>query len=155
IPVNRRSTTTRRPSMGEEGDFIRGILADPKDDALLLVYSDWLEDQGDPASVVKAEFLRTTVRPPKKGNAEEKERRERLQTRAAALDTDWLGIVSRLPVENCHKKPEKGQPRAPQSKLFQFLCSRKWEELRPADEKSVRYCESCDQNVHYCDTIAT
>ena len=37
------------------------ILADPNDDINLLVYADWLEEQDDPGSLPRAEFLRLTV----------------------------------------------------------------------------------------------
>src|SRR5947199_1700743 len=39
--------------MEDEG-YIQAILADPEDDALRLVYADWLEERGDP----RGEYLR-------------------------------------------------------------------------------------------------
>ncbi|MEI4884076.1 TIGR02996 domain-containing protein, partial [Klebsiella pneumoniae] len=78
----------------------------PTDDATRLVYADWLEERGDPVSLTKAEFLRLTAQlatnPGTK--AQRKAKRKRLQELAADLDTDWLAVVSRLPVENCRKK---------------------------------------------------
>ena len=130
----------------------------PKDDATLLVYSDWLEEQGDPASAAKAEFLRVTVKPAK-GGKEEKARSDRLQALAATLDTDWLGVVSRMQIENClgkRREDEKAraQPgRGMRALRFEFLCDRKWEDLRATDDQGVRFCDGCQQGVHYCDTI--
>ncbi len=37
-----------RPRAAEEAAFLRGILADPGDEGLRLVFADWLEEQGDP-----------------------------------------------------------------------------------------------------------
>jgi uncharacterized protein (TIGR02996 family) len=44
--------------MTEERAFLLAILEKPDDDALKLVYADWLEEQGDP----RAEFLREMVK---------------------------------------------------------------------------------------------
>src|SRR4051812_43774814 len=137
--------------MGED-DFIRAILADPKDNAQLLVYSDWLEDQADPTATAKAEFLRVTVTPPK-GKGGKKKRQSQLQELAATLDTDWLAVVSRLQLENCPQKRQKRDYRRTGSLHFEFVCDRRWEDLRATDDAAVRYCEGCEQNVHYCDTI--
>jgi len=40
--------------VNDDRDFLRAILADPVDNALRLVYADWLEERGDP----RAEYLR-------------------------------------------------------------------------------------------------
>src|SRR3954463_1776104 len=96
--------------MGED-DFVRAVLADPKDNALLLVYSDWLEDQADAASTAKAEFLRLTGGPAK-GQGGKKARNPRLQELAATLDPGWLAVVSRLQLENCPKQRTKGHTRS-------------------------------------------
>jgi uncharacterized protein (TIGR02996 family) len=86
-----------------EGAFIQAILTNPKDKDPLLVYSDWLEERGDPISASRAEFLRLTVAVSlgtrKKG--QKKAWRKRLQQLAATLDTNWLAVVSRPPIENC------------------------------------------------------
>lgn len=38
--------------------FLADIVAHPGDDTPRLVYADWLEEQGDPASLARAEFIR-------------------------------------------------------------------------------------------------
>ncbi len=38
--------------------LLRAIIADPADDAVRLVYADWLEEQGDEGSSARAEFIR-------------------------------------------------------------------------------------------------
>jgi uncharacterized protein (TIGR02996 family) len=89
-----------RAILGEDL-FLRAILSNPKDDASLLIYADCLEEEGDPVSAAKAEFLRVTVElsdgPGREGWKEV--RRKRLQELAASLDTDWLAVVSRQPIE--------------------------------------------------------
>jgi uncharacterized protein (TIGR02996 family) len=135
--------------MRDEG-FIRAIQENPKDDTTLLVYADWLDEQGDAVSVKRAEFLRVTVEiaVSKKGRGWKKARRRRLQELAAKLDTDWLALVSRLKVENCRGK----HPRL-RSLRFDFVCGRRWEEMQPTEDTAVRFCNACEENVHYCDTI--
>jgi len=73
----------------------------------------------------------------------------RLQELAAALDTNWLAVVSDPEIEGCGKSTRDGwRPR------FDFLCDRTWADLTPTKDNSVRHCESCDKNVHFCDTLA-
>jgi uncharacterized protein (TIGR02996 family) len=135
--------------------FLTSLLDDPTDDATRLVYADWLEEQGEPVSAAKAEFLRLTVQlaDPVQKKKSRKKRRERLQQLAAQLDTDWLAVVSRLAVENCRPKRKAGDSRRMRGLRFDFLCDRRWEELRPTDDRAIRSCDACQQNVHYCDTI--
>ena len=47
--------------MMNNDDFLQAIAEKPSEDANLLVYADWLEDQGDEESVIKADFLRRLV----------------------------------------------------------------------------------------------
>lgn len=150
-----------------ESDFLQTILDNPADDTRLLVYADWLEESGDAMSVQKAEFLRLTIdlgqfstrksrrTARKQGRDAEQDVRQRLQSLAAALDTNWLAAVSRLQIENCPPDqnslladPDPAQP-------FQFLCPKRWEALGPTAEAGVRTCEACQQNVYYCDTITS
>jgi uncharacterized protein (TIGR02996 family) len=46
----------------ERAALIAAIRAAPQDDAVRLVCADWFEEQGDEASVARAEFIRTQVR---------------------------------------------------------------------------------------------
>jgi uncharacterized protein (TIGR02996 family) len=141
-----------------EDVFLAKLLETPTDDTTRLVYADWLDEQGDPESAAKAEFLRLTVQLPssKLRKGQKKALRKQLQQRAAPLDTDWLAVVSRLPIERCYRKRTEGE----EIRLgfaggvtFDFLCDRRWEELNPTDDRAVRFCDTCQQHVHYCDTI--
>jgi uncharacterized protein (TIGR02996 family) len=140
--------------MNEDG-FLQAILANPKKDALLLIYSDWLVERGDPVSATKAEFLRVTVQVSNATGRKgwKKTRQKRLQELAASLDADWLAVVSRLPIENCLQKRTEGETPAVQPLRFEFLCDQRWEDLRPTEEQGVRFCEACRLSVYYCDTI--
>jgi uncharacterized protein (TIGR02996 family) len=142
--------------MHTDADFLANLLADPTDDTTRLVYADWLEEQGDPVSAAKAEFLRLTVQlatSAERGKSRTKRWGDRLQQLAAELDTDWLAVVSRLAIENCCGKRKAGESRGMRMIRFDFLCDRRWEELRPTDDRAVRSCDACRQDVHYCDTI--
>jgi uncharacterized protein (TIGR02996 family) len=138
-----------------DADFLANLLADPADDATRLVYADWLEEQGDPGSAARAEFLRATARlAALTGRQQAKaELDKRLRQLAAGLDTDWLAVVSRLPIENCQRKWARAVGRPSGEGLFRFLCDRRWENLQTTDDQAVRFCEGCRKKVHYCDTI--
>jgi hypothetical protein len=86
---------------------------------------------------------------PNKGR---KKKRKRLGKLAAGLDTDWLVVVSRLPIENCAAAREE-EPATALGAIVEYLCDRRWEDLKPTEERAVRFCEGCRHNVHYCDTI--
>jgi uncharacterized protein (TIGR02996 family) len=139
--------------MREEG-FLQAILDDPKAPATLLVYADWLEEQGDAVSTAKAEFLRLSVAPTSgpQTKKRKKARRKRLQQLAATLDTDWLAVVSRLPIESCQGKQARAESGS-RRLTFNYRCDRRWEDLRATDDRAVRFCDACQRNVHYCDTI--
>jgi uncharacterized protein (TIGR02996 family) len=67
--------------MKEDQQFLEAIRANPRDEALRLVYADWLEDRGDP----RAEYLRLC------------DQLRRVQVRLAILsqqfDPAWLTVV--------------------------------------------------------------
>jgi uncharacterized protein (TIGR02996 family) len=133
--------------MNQEAAFLSDLIEDPADDVVRLVYSDWLEEQGDPVSLEKAEFLRLTARP--RGGAVA----ARLQVLAAGLDPDWLAPVSRLAVENCPVERANARRSFLARLFFRKPCTRRWETLGPTDEPAVRHCDDCRQNVYYCETI--
>jgi uncharacterized protein (TIGR02996 family) len=47
--------------MTSQAAFLQAIREDPADDALRLIFADWLEDQGDLSLAARAEFLRVQV----------------------------------------------------------------------------------------------
>lgn len=138
--------------MDEEG-FLQAILDSPTDDTALLVYADWLEEQGSAVFATKAEYLRLTVAYSSHHGklGRRKSLRNRLQQLAATLDTTWLRlVVSRLAIESCQGKSES---QASIRVSFEYLCDRRWEDLHATSDNAVRFCDVCQHNVHYCDTI--
>ena len=136
-----------------EDVFLRAMLDNPRDDVSCLVYADWLDEQGNAESIAKAEFLRLTVQLAAGSETKGKRRatRTRLRQLAAKLDTNWLAVVSRLRIENCTQKQSPGSGVIPLH--FEFLCDRRWEDMQATEDRTVRFCHTCQQNVHYCDTI--
>ena len=132
--------------MTDHPAFLRAILADPADDTPRLVYADWLDERDDPAEAGMAEFLRLTAAPASADGD------VRLRELAAGLDPDWLAVVSKLPVEICAGKWEEWT-RAAVRVRFDFVCDRRWEDLRATPDPAVRHCDGCRQDVHYCDSI--
>jgi uncharacterized protein (TIGR02996 family) len=129
--------------VNEDTAFLRTLHDDPTDAVTRSVYADWLQEQGDPASGARADFLRAedelTALPAEDGRRAALQ--ARLQELAGALDSNWLAVVSRAPVENC-------------AVSFEYECPLHWDNLTPTEDRTVRFCSACRQQVHYCDTLA-
>jgi uncharacterized protein (TIGR02996 family) len=140
----------------DESDFLRKLLDAPADDAVRLVYADWLDERGGEDGRAKARFLRLTVRltGPIQRLGWRKPRQNELRQLAAGLPADWLAVVSRLKVENCGRKRAADERGGRYRRHFNFVCDKSWDEMRPTDDPAVRACDDCRQDVHYCDTIA-
>jgi uncharacterized protein (TIGR02996 family) len=73
--------------------FLKAILANPEDNALRLIYADWLEERGGAGDVARAEFIRTQVQ--LHALAEDDPRRPALEDREHELlaehESSWLG----------------------------------------------------------------
>jgi uncharacterized protein (TIGR02996 family) len=128
--------------LDEEATFLSAIRQVPNDDTARLVYADWLEEQGDPTCKTKADFIRLELQmavSPEQGLNRIRWLNQ-LQKLAATLDPEWLRFVSHPKLEACRL-------------AFQFECPKQWNRLTPSDTPNVRFCESCERNVHYCDTL--
>jgi uncharacterized protein (TIGR02996 family) len=81
--------------MDRHQQFLQAILDDPDDDALRLVYADWLEEQGDP----RAEFIRAQCELEQAEHRRDWENPRRRQLTAWELELirthkeDWFGPV--------------------------------------------------------------
>jgi uncharacterized protein (TIGR02996 family) len=78
--------------MHPEESFLADILEHPDDDAVRLIYADWLEEHGDPAGADRAEFIRVQCARASRtdtGNQVELCRRER--ELLARYQQEWLG----------------------------------------------------------------
>ena len=139
--------------MADEAGFLAAIAAAPADDTLRLVYADWLDEQRDEDSTRKANFLRLQSEIVGRSNRGRKVVRSmnRLRKSSEALPAGWLGVVGRLPIENC---PATGNRIAlPINPEFAYECPKEWADLKPTDQPAVRACDSCRQNVFFCESI--
>lgn len=88
-----------------------------------------------------------------KGRRTANVQQQRLRELACRLDAEWLAVTSRLPVENCPTKRAAKRGRNEDRSPFQFVCDRRWEDLQVTEDRTVRFCEGCQQRVQYCGTI--
>lgn len=127
--------------MTDEADLLNALAANPADDMLRLVYADWLEENLGDGRAAKAEFLRLEAEkataPADRTTVIEKQ----LSRLSLALSRDWLAVAGKRPLENC------SGPR------FSYACPLQWESLTPTDQPTVRHCDSCQQEVFFCETI--
>src|SRR5262245_13310236 len=126
--------------MTEEG-FLRALQEKPDDDATRLIYADWLDEQGDQPSKTKSEYIRLDVQlaPLKEGVRGTRRRKRRRQRLAEQIDSAWLAVVTKAPIECCK---------------FKFECPLKWENLQPVKgSDTTRFCGTCNQQVHFCATL--
>jgi uncharacterized protein (TIGR02996 family) len=90
-----------------EDAFLRAILADPDDEAPRLIYSDWLDERGDP----RAEFLRLEcrLRALSVASAEYRPLHQRLTALGGLPDVRWVAAVCRIHLETgpCHQHPRR------------------------------------------------
>jgi uncharacterized protein (TIGR02996 family) len=129
----------------DETAFLAAIGACPADDALRLVYGDWLEQRGDP----RAEFLRLDCQlaafPPE--DARSIELRRQLAARFAGLERDWVATVCHGPVLGCpkaHWRPVR---------TWEQLQPLKRVDLRGRDIHTVRQCDVCTYKVYFTNEI--
>jgi uncharacterized protein (TIGR02996 family) len=125
-------------AMSDEPAFLQALQAQPNDDVTRLVYADWLDDRGDP----RGEYLRLecSLAELSPGEPRHAELAARARELAAALDPDWLAVVSKTDIELC-------------AFTFRFQCPRKWEQLTPTKNAAVRFCGACRKSVYFCDTL--
>src|SRR5262245_22517606 len=104
--------------MSPEHAFLRAIKEKPHDDTLRLVFTDWLEENGQPE---RAEFVRLQV---ERGDVPEyapgwKEPGSHEQQLMAEHGGQWLGFWGRL-------EPDTWQFRKFRRGLLQVQCHAKW-----------------------------
>jgi uncharacterized protein (TIGR02996 family) len=124
--------------MNDETAFIEAILADPEDEAPRLIYADWLEERGDP----RGEFLRVenelaNLAP---GDGRGPNLRARLQQLRQGIGEEWLALIDRSRIEGCF--------------CFSYECPKQWDQLQRTTDPLARFCESCQQNVYHCSSVA-
>src|SRR5262249_3534297 len=84
--------------MASEQSFLEAIRADPDDDAVRLIFADWLEEQDDPARNARGEVIRVQLELERL--PDDDPRRPDLVCRERGLldrhREDWLGPGARL-----------------------------------------------------------
>jgi uncharacterized protein (TIGR02996 family) len=123
--------------MHDEQDFLQQIRERPHDEAIRLVFADWLEEAGDP----RAEFLRVDAQLAQMDRADPAYEVRLFHWRDLrdGLPADWQLLLGRSVVENCGLKL--------------LPCPQKWNDLDATPHDGVRRCWACERNVHYCQSM--
>jgi hypothetical protein len=102
--------------------------------------------------------------------------KETMKKIAANLNPNWLAVVSNMEINNCgrfdpvydanqRKWWEQSQDSHPEETYeeyvanhdfnfrMDFVCHKKWAEMKPTENKMVRFCEECSKNVFYARDI--
>ncbi len=129
--------------MPTDADFLGKLLENPAEETTRLVYADWLDEQGDPLSKDKADFIRLESRMAILPEQSLNRLRyvKQLQRLASRVDPQWLAAVSHPRLEVCPVQ-------------FEFECPKQWAELTPTEDVRVRSCASCRRSVYYCETLS-
>ncbi len=129
--------------MTDEDGFLEHLRANPADAVARLVYADWLDEHDGLLAQVKASYLRldASVAELPDGDPARDKLILAMRKLAETLPVAWKTAVSRLPLENCELD-------------WEFTCPKKWEQLTPTDDPTVRHCTACQKSVHYCETIS-
>jgi len=124
--------------MNEETAFLEAIRVAPTDNTLRLVYADWLDEHDRrEGTYLRVECDLAAIAP---DDPQRTSLQDRLRTVSVGIDSSWLAAISRVHIENC-------------SVSLQFQCPKRWEQLQLTRDETVRYCESCQQKVFFCETI--
>lgn len=128
--------------MDDDAVFVAGIRKQPANFTTRLLYAYWLEEQGDPLSLIKARYIR--LEEEVAGGTLDQFRRDltirALRTLSTALTAKWKEAVGRFPICNCDVK-------------WQALCPKSWDQLSPTSDDRIRYCNICEEKVEYCYNI--
>ena len=143
--------------MHDENDFLRAVMENPADDTIRMVFADWLDERGDDESQAKAKFLRVTVRlmgPIKRVGWRERPAQGATRTRPGAAAPRGSRSSAGCAFESCPVAKAKAAEVEMSVHGIRFVvCDRRWDELTATADPTVRHCDACQKNVHYCDTI--
>jgi uncharacterized protein (TIGR02996 family) len=127
--------------LNQETAFLTTLRQQPDDDVTRLVFADWLDEQGGKANRDKSAFLRLQCQLANMQDSKTFLKATlRLTRMAKKLDRAWLRIVTRPPIENCDP-------------VFEFQCPKRWDKLQPTRAESVRFCDACQKNVYFCQSV--
>jgi len=126
--------------MSQDAAFVQAIVAQPEDQALRLIYADWLDDRGDPRAAylrLEAAWFALPETDPWRPEAH-----RRMLAARTGIDHRWLAAVERTPIENCLH---------PNSEL---ACPRLWQRLEQTPTPAFRHCNTCRKDVSFCTALA-
>lgn len=126
----------------DERAFLQGIIEHPEDEAIRLIYADWLEEHQRDA---QAEWLRweSKLQSQIQSGADTQETIQEIQTRNRHINPYWLSLVSRGRIEHCRR--------------FDGSCPNVWqkipltlhEEPEEANGEIFRECQTCGRRVYF------
>jgi len=116
-------------------EFRLAILESPQDDALRLVFADYLEEHANP----RCEWLRAEVQGESFAVSNrfiQCEKRLELAELSQDIETEWLATFDRAPIAYCLEENDE--------------CPGRWELFTPTEKARHRRCSQCDRDVTYC-----
>lgn len=167
--------------MKEESEYLIDIGNNPSNQQLYEDYKSWLEKQIERLKVeknyVRNEFYGKLAFLELQDEPEPDVKR--MQRLAADLNPNWLAVVSKPIIANCGRpNPKADESDAAWWKMckhdvsnthrektieeyrknhprieWDFVCPKKWNEMKPTENRKVRFCEDCKKNVYFCDNI--
>lgn len=130
----------------DERPFIHKAFEHALRDADRLAYAKLVEER-DPE---RAEWLRLEVALHARA-ADDPDAIARFIALAREIGLDYANLLLRDRIMNCGSEGARAEP--PKVR-FAFTCSKRWETLAPTEAEAVRFCQHCEERVHYCDTVA-
>jgi uncharacterized protein (TIGR02996 family) len=125
--------------MSEDAAFVQAIVGHPEDQALRLIYADWLDDRADRRAAflrLEAEWIALPETDPRRPGVH-----QRMLAARTGIDHRWLAAMERTPIENCLH---------PSSEL---ICPRFWQRLEQTPTPAFRHCNTCRKDVSFCTTL--
>jgi hypothetical protein len=98
------------------------------------------KSRGGTDSLNQAEFLRAECQLDTlpRGDRRRTKLLARLRRLREVIRAEWWRMLDWAPVENCV--------------TFAYHCAKRWDLLQTTDDPTVRHCDTCSQDVYYCQT---
>lgn len=135
----RLTMTLGDPPPEREQEFLRHLEENPADDAMRVVYADWLEENGraSAAHFIRAQLDLATMKPDSPAFLDAK---DVLHALSGSFPAHWRRTIARPEIENCGVR-------------FELQCPKQWTELQATVDPNQRFCGTCQRNVHYAPTV--
>jgi hypothetical protein len=161
-----------------EWDYIQELSKNPSNQEMYDKYKNWLETSTKEDRERKDYHRPTYFDKLKKLaflKAQDENNVVEMQKVAKDCNPNWLAIVSRPEILNCgrpdpeddknyeqwwkssqdsHREETLAEWREnhPHFKM-NFVCTKKWNEMKPTENRKVRFCGDCKKNVYFCEDI--